>query len=103
MDRLRVHAEQYSSQSKQTYIAMVDVFSDLEIPDDQQRQEVADVMTAALGAWKSALANLHARQQAVRDSIEAQLASIQSIKEELGAGGAGADAADLQRLQVCVR
>jgi len=98
MDKLRVHADQYASQSKANYMAMVDIYSDLEIDDDQQRQEVEDIMANAMSCWSSAVTELRARQQAVRDSIQCSLSNIMSIKEELGADNPAADA-DLQRLQ----
>jgi hypothetical protein len=99
MDKLRVHCDQYASQSKSSYMTMLEVWSDLEVADDQQRHELEDIMSQALKCWSSALQGLQGRQQAVRDSIQRQLSNIMTIKEELGSDNPAADA-DLQRLQV---
>lgn len=99
MDKLRVHADQYASRSKNSYMAMLDVWTDLEVGDDQQKEELEEVMSKALNCWSSAVSELKGRQQTVRDTIQRMLSSIMSIKEELGADNPAADA-DLQRLQV---
>jgi uncharacterized protein YaaN involved in tellurite resistance len=99
MDKLRVHADQYASRSKNSYMAMLDVWTDLEVGDDQQKEELEEVMSKALTCWSSAVSELKGRQQTVRDTIQRMLSSIMSIKEELGADNPAADA-DLQRLQV---
>lgn len=99
MDRLRVHAEQYASQSKACYMAMQDVFDDLEVEDQEQRVELESVMSKSLGVWSAAVSELKGRQTAVRDHIQTLLSTIMTIKTELGADNPAADA-DLQRLQV---
>lgn len=81
-------------------MAMVDVWADLEVDDDQQQQELQDIMADANGRWSAAVAHVKGRQQAVRDSIEQALQEIMTIKEELGSDNPAADA-ELQKLQVC--
>lgn len=101
MDRLRVHAEQYASKSKASYMAMQEVFDDLEVEDQEQRVELESVMSKSLGVWSAAVSELKGRQTAVRDHIQTLLSTIMTIKTELGADNPAADA-DLQRLQVGV-
>lgn len=98
MDRLRVHAEQYASASKTSYMAMQEVFDDLEVEDQEQRVELESVMTKSLGIWSAAVGELKGRQAAVREHIQNLLSTIMTIKTELGADNPAADA-DLQRLQ----
>lgn len=99
MDKLRVHTDQYAARSKNSYMAMLDVWTDLEVGDDQQKQELQEVMSKALDCWGAAVSELKGRQQAVRDSIQRMLSDIMTIKEELGSDNPAADA-DLMRLQV---
>lgn len=99
MDKLRVHCDQYASQSKSTYKAVLEVLDDLEVPDDQQRHVIEDIMAQALNCWTSGLDGVKGQQQAVRDSIQRLLSKIMAIKQELGADNPAADA-DLQKLQV---
>lgn len=99
MDKLRVHTDQYAARSKNSYMAMLDVWTDLEVGDDQQKQELQEVMAKAMDCWASALSELKGRQQAVRDSIQRMLSDIMTIKEEMGSDNPAADA-DLMRLQV---
>lgn len=99
MDKLKVHADQYDRHIKATYPAIEEIYTDLEVEDDQQRVELTAVMTKAFELWASALSELKGRQQAVRDHIQQLLSNIMAIKEELSADNPAADA-DLQRLQV---
>lgn len=91
MDKLRVHADQYARESKACYLALETVFADLEVDDDQQRHELGEIMSKALGVWHRAVGEAQSRQQAVRDNIQQLLSSIMTIKEELGADNPAAD------------
>lgn len=85
---LEVHLHEYSTKAKSLTSELTEIWTTLELEEDERQQELDKVFKSVDSSWESAFAAAHQRKLRVVSNMEAMQREISATQEQLGEANA---------------